>query len=70
MNPCNMRTMRQLKGLTQLELAFLTGMTQGAISELEAGKINRCEIPTALKIARSLDCQIEDLLDSTGEVEK
>jgi len=65
-----MRTMRQLKGLTQLELAFMTGMSQGAISDLEAGKINRCEIPTALRVAKALECQIEDLLDSAEEVEK
>lgn len=59
----NMRTMRQLKNMTQLELAFETGLTQGAISELESGKINRCEIPTALKIAVALNCTIEELLD-------
>ena len=59
--------MRQLKNMTQLELAFETGLSQGNISELESGKINRCEIPTALKISRALGCSIEDLLD---EVEK
>jgi len=61
--------MRQLRGMTQLDLAFKTGLTQGAISELESGKINRCEIPTALKIARALNCAIEDLLDDSARGE-
>jgi ribosome-binding protein aMBF1 (putative translation factor) len=48
---------RQARGLSQRQLAELTGTTQSAIARLERGG-RPPRIDTLLKIAEALDCQL------------
>lgn len=53
--------MRLAKGLTQNQLAEAVGCLRGDISRWERGS-RRPNIGSAIKLARALDCKIEDLL--------
>lgn len=51
-------------GLTQEQLAKRAGVRHQAISNFETGwrSLSSSSVSTALKLARALDCTIEDLL--------
>jgi transcriptional regulator with XRE-family HTH domain len=49
---------RKAVGLSQHELAELTGTTQSAVARLEAGA-RPPKIDTLLRIAHALDCELE-----------
>jgi transcriptional regulator with XRE-family HTH domain len=49
---------RRALGLSQHELAELTGTTQSAVARLEAGA-RPPKIDTLLRIANALDCELE-----------
>lgn len=51
-------------GLTQEQLAERAGVRHQAISNFETGwrSLSSGSVSTALKLARALDCTIEDLL--------
>lgn len=49
---------RRALGLSQQELARLTGTTQSAVARLEAGR-RPPKIDTLLRIADALDCELE-----------
>jgi transcriptional regulator with XRE-family HTH domain len=48
---------RKARGLSQMELAELTGTTQSAIARLESGG-RPPRIDTLLRIAEALDCEL------------
>lgn len=52
---------RQMKGLTQEELAYKIGITQGAYSQLECGR-TKITYETVEKLAEALDVSIIDLI--------
>ena len=56
----NVRSRRQRLGLSQQRLADLSGVTRQTISGLEGGLYSPSTL-VALKIARALDCRVEDL---------
>lgn len=58
----NIRRKRKEKGLTQKELAELSGITREYLSYLENGKY-QCTIKTAKRIAKVLDCDWMELYD-------
>ena len=66
---CNLRPVRQAKGLSQSELALRVGVKRQAVYDMETGRY----VPNtalALRIARELGCRIETLFsldDSEGE---
>ena len=49
---------RQARGLSQRQLAELTGTTQSAIARLERGGRHPPRIDTLLRIGEELDCQL------------
>lgn len=49
---------RKEKGLSQMQLSELTGITSKNIANIEAGKYNT-EIDTLAKIAKALNCKID-----------
>jgi transcriptional regulator with XRE-family HTH domain len=49
---------RQARGLSQRELAELTGTTQSAIARLESGT-RPPKIDTLLRVANALDCELD-----------
>lgn len=64
-----LRSLRTAKGLSQIVLAGLAGVTRQAIYAIEAGQY----LPTtavALRLAAALDCRVEDLfsLAAGGEI--
>jgi phage repressor protein C with HTH and peptisase S24 domain len=64
-----LKYLRRLKGLTQIELAKLSGLYQNDISRLESGQYPMS--PTyAFKIAPILDCSVESLMDEEDNIPK
>lgn len=57
-----MRAMRKAAGLTQVQLADRTGVSQPAISQLESGTLEM-SFSWARTFARVLNCRFVDLLD-------
>jgi transcriptional regulator with XRE-family HTH domain len=55
-----LREWRKYRRLTQVELAAISGLSQGAIAQIEAGKRNP-SVETARKFANALNCDIDDL---------
>ena len=49
---------RAARGLSQAELASLTGTTQSAIARLESGR-RAPRVDTLLRVANALDCELE-----------
>lgn len=57
---CRLKTVRTQKGMTQIQLAEQVGLKRQAIYDIESGRY----LPNtgvALKLARSLECKVEDL---------
>ena len=57
---CNLKKYRQLKGMTQDELAQLVGVRRETIIRLEAGKYNP-SLKLAIDISRVLKVPIEEI---------
>lgn len=57
----SIRIMRQLKNLTQYELAKKIGVNQASIAQWENGATNP-RYSNLIKIAEVLDCSIDDLV--------
>lgn len=59
----NFESLRKTKGYTQTQLAKMLGVDQSAISLWEAGKtFPRIEL--AMKVAKILDCTLEELFEA------
>ena len=54
------RQFRNLKNLSQEDLALLCNMSQNAISSIELNR-SGCSVKHALLIAYDLECKVEDL---------
>ena len=56
---------RRASGMSQSELAKAAEMSVRTLQSLETGarNIDKVSVLTALKLARALDCSIEDILD-------
>ena len=59
----NLRTHRTVRGLSQQALAEKTGITQAAISYIEAGQHDP-KYSTIIRLAMALGCEPDELLDS------
>jgi len=57
---CNLKKYRQLKGLTQEQLAELVGVRRETIMRLEAGKYNP-SLKLAIDLSRTVNIPIEEL---------
>jgi len=56
------KQLRLDKGLTQVELAELSDVSQKTISALEVGRIKEMTYRTAIKLSEVLECKPEVLL--------
>lgn len=63
--PCNLKRQRENAGLSQSELARLSGVGLRSIQmyEQRVNDINRAQAQTVLQLARAIGCSIEDLLE-------
>lgn len=61
----NLKNIRTAKGLSQNDLVAISGVSRSLITKYESGEknINKAAAETLYKIALSLDCSIEDLLE-------
>jgi len=55
-----LREWRKYRRMTQNDLATSSGLSQGAIAQIESGKRNPT-VETARKLADALNCDIDDL---------
>ncbi len=62
----NIRQMRQKSGLTQEELANISGLSQGYINQLESGK-RKFTQKTLCAIAEALDLPLNSFFKEEGE---
>ena len=63
----NIRSKRTLKGMKQIELARLVGVSQAMIAQIERGT-KTVTVPLALDIAQILGCSIGELVGETKQV--
>lgn len=61
----NLKDRREASGLSQSELAFISGVSVRMIQYYEQGRndINKAQAITLYAIARAMKCKIEDLLE-------
>ena len=57
-----LRLIREMRGLTQGQLAVKSGVAQGNISRWESGERKNAKISTIGKLARALEATVSDLL--------
>lgn len=56
------RELREARGMTQLQLAYKTGLSPGMISRYETGHFTPGLVP-AMRLTEVLGCKMEDLID-------
>ena len=54
---------RLRRGLNQAQLGKRSGVPQGMISDIEAGKITAPRVDTMHKLATALKCTVDDLIE-------
>lgn len=61
----SLKYFRELKGMTQAELAEASGVSLRTIQAYEQGykDINKGQLITGLKLAEALDCDIYDIIN-------
>ena len=61
----NLQKMRESRNLTTKELSEKSGVSIKTIISYETGRkdINHCRPITALKLARALNCHVEDIAE-------
>jgi transcriptional regulator with XRE-family HTH domain len=57
------KELREERGITQMRLAEMAGITQAALSNLEAGKQHNPQLGTLRKLAEALDAPLITLLE-------
>jgi XRE family transcriptional regulator, master regulator for biofilm formation len=60
------KRMRIKRGLTQMQLSQLSGLSQAYINELENGRKSNPSIIVLDKLAAALQVQISDILEDEG----
>ena len=58
---------RRSRGISKYQLSALTGISQSYLSELESGKRDNPCIKNVCKIAKALQCSLDDLVDMEGD---
>lgn len=59
-----LRTIRESKGLTRIELASKSGLSKNTIEALEVGitNVDNVKLSTLVKLAQALNCKVIHLL--------
>lgn len=60
------REIRESRGLSQVALAAAASLTRQSVGAIEAGRATPA-VDVALRLARALDCRVEDLFQDPGE---
>ena len=66
-----LKKMRESKGLSQAQLAKMSGIHYRTLQYYEQGRldIGHCKIEKLISVALALDCDIEDIVDNKNVVE-
>ncbi len=66
-----LKVMREMRELTQREVAELSGVSFRMIKDYEQGQrdINGAKLLTLLKLCLALRCRLEDIVDDTETLE-
>lgn len=61
----NLQKTRKLRGLSQNGLVIRSGVSRSLITKYESGErnINKASVDTVYKLAKALNCSIEDIID-------
>lgn len=61
----NLQKIRKLRGLSQNGLVIRSGVSRSLITKYESGErnINKASVDTVYKLAKALNCNIEDIID-------
>ncbi len=59
---CKLKILRKNKGLTQAELAEISGVSRITINRLETGVLQETTSGTLIKLAKALDAKLDDIL--------
>ena len=60
-----LRDVRKDRGLTQVQLAALTGLNQGDISRIESGQRQNVSLATLDRLCAALGCPVDELVEQT-----
>lgn len=62
----NLQSIRKIKGLSQNDLAKISGLSRSSICKYESGEknINKAAAATILILSKVLDCSMEDLIEN------
>lgn len=63
------RQVRERRGLSQIALAAAAGLTRQSVGAIEAGRATPA-VDVALRLARALDCQVEELFALPTEADR
>lgn len=58
-----LKDFRIKRRMNQIQLSQLSGVPQGMISDIEAGKIAAPRVDTMHKLATALKCTVDDLIE-------
>lgn len=58
----NLRVVRRAKEVTQAELSEKSGVSVSTITDIERGARDNIEITTLMRLAKALDCDLDDLV--------
>ena len=61
----NLQKIRKLRGLSQNGLVIRSGVSRSLITKYESGErnINKASVDTVYKLAKALNCSMEDIID-------
>ena len=61
----NLQKIRKLRGLSQNGLVIRSAVSRSLITKYESGErnINKASVDTIYKLAKALNCSIEDIID-------
>lgn len=61
----NLQKIRKLRGLSQNGLVIRSGVSRSLITKYESGErnINKVSVDTVYKLAKALNCSMEDIID-------
>ncbi|AUX42211.1 regulator of molybdate uptake [Sorangium cellulosum] len=63
------RALREQRGLSQVDLAAAASLTRQSVGAIEAGRATP-SVLVALRLARALDCRVEDLFEGAAAAER
>lgn len=65
----NVKKYRQREKMSQMQLSVKADVSQSVIADIETGVAKNPTVGTALKLAKALNCTVEELVQEDGPKE-